>query len=65
MTDRWAVFSKYRIPWPELTPAFLASVLRWLMLAVAIAGVVWWVRVMRQGKARKDAPSEAEVADRV
>jgi hypothetical protein len=69
MSERWGVLSKYRIQWPELTPAFLASVLRWLMVLVAIAGVAWWVRVVRQGKlrkdARKDAGTAAEVVDRV
>jgi hypothetical protein len=27
---------------PDLTPAFFADVLRWLMLVVAVAGV-WWL----------------------
>jgi hypothetical protein len=57
--------SKYRIQLPEMTPAFLASVLRWLMVTVAIAGVVWWVSVVRQGKARKDEASAAEVVDHI
>jgi hypothetical protein len=65
MAERWGVLSKYHIPLPEMTPAFLASVLRWLMVAVAIAGVVWWVRVVRQGKARKAAGGAAEAVDRV
>jgi TRAP-type C4-dicarboxylate transport system permease small subunit len=68
MTDRWGVLSKYRIQLPEVTPAFLASVLRWMMAAVAIAGVWWLVRVVRhgrQGKARKDEGRAAEVVDRV
>jgi hypothetical protein len=56
MTDRWGVLSKYRLQWPELTPALLASALRWLMLVVAIAGVMWWVRVVRRGRAQKSAP---------
>jgi hypothetical protein len=55
MTDRWGVLSKYRLQWPELTPALLASALRWLMLVVAIAGVMWWVRVVRRGRAQKSA----------
>jgi hypothetical protein len=69
MSERWGVLSKYRIQLPEMTPALLVSVLRWMMVVVAIAGVVWWVRVVRQGRARKDALKDAgdaaEVADRV
>jgi hypothetical protein len=69
MSERWGVLSKYTIQLPEMTPALLVSVLRWMMVVVAIAGVVWWVRVVRQGRARKDALKDAgdaaEVADRV
>jgi HupE / UreJ protein len=43
MTERGAQLAQFRFTWPELTSAFLASALRWLMLAVAVAGVYWFV----------------------
>ena len=48
MLDRWAVLSKYRLEWPALTPALLVSALRWAMVVVALAGVIWLVRTIRR-----------------
>ena len=42
LTDRVSQLWKYQFTLPELTPAFFADVLRWLMLVVAVAGV-WWL----------------------
>jgi HupE/UreJ protein len=42
LTTRVGQLWKYQFVWPEMTPAFFADVLRWLMLAVAVAGV-WWL----------------------
>jgi hypothetical protein len=53
MQDRWGVLNRYHVPWPELTPAFLASLLRWLMVVVALAGLGWWIRVIRRGRAER------------
>ena len=35
--------SQYRAQWPPWNATFVAGILRYLMLAVFVAGVVWWV----------------------
>ena len=42
LTTRVGQLWKYQFTMPELTPAFFADVLRWLMLVVAVGGV-WWL----------------------
>jgi len=46
MIDRANRLSQYRVEWPALTPALLASVLRWLMAPVLLAALFcfarWW-----------------------
>jgi hypothetical protein len=42
LTARTGQLWKYQFTLPELTPAFFADVLRWLMLIVAVGGV-WWL----------------------
>jgi hypothetical protein len=42
LTTRVSQLWRYQFTMPELTPAFFADVLRWLMLMVAVAGV-WWL----------------------
>jgi HupE / UreJ protein len=42
LTTRVSQLWRYQFVWPELTPAFFAGVLRWMMLVVAVAGV-WWI----------------------
>ncbi len=39
MIDRFGVLRQF--PWPELTPADLASGIRWLMALIAVVGVAW------------------------
>lgn len=41
MIDRWSQLQKFPLQWPDLTPAFLVSVMRWAMVAVAFAGILW------------------------
>src|SRR5262245_7928836 len=41
MTDRFALLRRYPFEWPVLDAAFFALALRWLMLAVAVAGAAW------------------------
>ena len=43
MIERWGVLSQFHFQWPELTDAFLASAMRWLMLVIALAGLAWFV----------------------
>jgi hypothetical protein len=42
LTARASQLWRYQFTRPDLTPAFFADVLRWLMLVVAVAGV-WWL----------------------
>src|SRR5262249_45014901 len=42
LTVRVGQLWKYQFTMPDLTPAFFADVLRWLMLVVAVAGA-WWL----------------------
>jgi len=57
MLERWDRLSKYRVPWPEWSVEFAASVLRYLTLAVFLAGVAWWASVWRKRRrAEKEEP---------
>jgi HupE/UreJ protein len=42
LTTRISQLWRYQFTMPEITPAFFADVLRWLMLVVAVGGV-WWL----------------------
>jgi hypothetical protein len=60
MIERWDRLRQFRLPWPALDAAVLASGTRWLMLAVVAAGLVWlWRGVLRPGIRRRIA-KEAE-----
>lgn len=54
LQDRWNVLTKFRFEWPAMTPAFFANLLRWLAVAVAIAGVIWWIRTSRKPAAARE-----------
>jgi HupE/UreJ protein len=45
MIERGERLAQYSFTWPELTPAFLASVMRWLMLSLIVSAVVWAIRL--------------------
>jgi hypothetical protein len=51
MADRYAVLRQFRFEWPVIDAAFLASLMRWAMLAV-IAGALYWLvfGVLRAGR---------------
>ncbi len=59
MEDRWGILSQYRIEWPVLDAALLASVLRWLMALVFLAGVLWLIALALRRMERK--PEEQAV----
>ena len=44
MTERAGRLNQYHFQWPAITPALVASVLRWLMAAVFLAGLYWLIR---------------------
>jgi HupE/UreJ protein len=60
MADRWERLRHFRFPWPALDAALLASVTRWLMLAVAVAGLVWLWRAVLAPGVRRRVPKEVE-----
>jgi hypothetical protein len=61
--ERWAVLRQFRFPWPAWNAAFLASALRWLMLAVVVAGLAWLVFGVLLGPTRRRAEGAATGAD--
>jgi hypothetical protein len=58
MADRWERLRQFRFPSPPLDAAGLASAVRWLMLAVAVAALVWLWRAVGAPGARR--PKEVE-----
>ena len=63
MLDRGAVLSRFNFQWPVMDAAFLASLMRWLMAAVALAGLVWLVTVLGRLRASRNAEAKAEGTD--
>jgi hypothetical protein len=41
--DRADRLSQYHVQWPEWNAAFAAGVVRWLMVAVSLSGIGWWL----------------------
>lgn len=52
-SDRGFRLWQYQFTWPELTPALLADVVRWLMIAVALAGAAWLISTMAKARSQK------------
>ncbi len=48
MLERGDRLSQYRFQWPEFNAAFAASVARYLMVAVLLAGMGWWATVAQK-----------------
>jgi len=46
MLERWDRLRQFRFAWPDLTAAFLAGAMRWLMAALILAGLVWLVSAL-------------------
>ncbi len=63
MIDRGEVLSRFRFQWPVIDAAFLASLLRWLMAVVALAGLMWLVTVLGRLRAARNAEAKAEGTD--
>jgi HupE/UreJ protein len=61
MLDRGALLSRYQFQWPVFDAAFFALSIRWLMLAVGVAGVAWLVFVVL-GR-RREARALTEVTE--
>ena len=50
MIERGERLMQIPLAWPELTPAFLASAMRWLMLALIAAAVAWAIRLASRSR---------------
>lgn len=57
MTDRFATFWQYDLTPPEFTPALAAELLRYAMVLVALAGVLWGISVLTKGQDDAEATS--------
>ena len=54
MTDRYNTFRQYDLSMPDFTPAFVAELLRYAMVFVALAGVLWLISVLSKKGATAD-----------
>jgi hypothetical protein len=66
MTERGGLLAQYRLGWPVFDLAFLDVLLRWAMLAVAMAGVMWLILTLFANGLRPAAPkpeAKAGVSD--
>ena len=50
MIDRWGVLRQFPFPRPVVNAAFLATAMRWAMVVVALAGLVWLVSLLLKEK---------------
>jgi hypothetical protein len=53
-TERFAAFRQYDLSIPEITPAFVAELLRYAMAIVALAGVLWVISLFVEREQRMD-----------
>ena len=60
MIDRWAVLRQFPVTLPVINAAFLVSAMRWAMVLVALAGLVWLVSLMVKRRSNKAAPVNVE-----
>ena len=62
MIDRGNVLRQYRFTWPVLTATFLASAVRWTMVGVILAAILWLVLgVLRHRVERSQEEKTARV----
>ena len=62
MVERWSLLRQYQFHWPAVGAALLATMMQWLMLAVAIAGVVWLAfTLLRHRTERREERKAARV----
>ncbi len=63
MLDRWSNLRQFPFQWPVWDAAFLATAMRWAMVGVALAGMVWLVSLGLRNRAgkRSNKPEPANV----
>ena len=62
MTERWDRLRQFRLQWPDFNAALLASLMRWLMVIVILAGAVWLVSTLLRGRSQRRTERESETA---
>lgn len=60
MTERWDKLRQFPFPWPAMTAASLAILMRWLMAALILGGLLWLVSGLMRQREQRRAQSEAE-----
>jgi hypothetical protein len=57
MVDRWGVLRQFPLSFPVLNAAFWAVAMRWTMVLVALAGLVWLVSLVLKKRSNKSEPA--------
>ena len=63
MIDRGQVLARFRFQLPVIDAAFLASLMRWLMAAVALGGLLWLISVLGRLRAARNGDAKVEGTD--
>ena len=53
MLERGERLSQFRFEWPVITVALLATAMRWMMIIVILAGLVWLVYTLARNRAER------------
>ena len=61
MIERAQLLWKYQFEWPGLTLAFFVSAMRWMMVMVAAAGIVWLVKLLTKQQKSEVGSLKSEV----
>jgi hypothetical protein len=62
MLDRWDRLRQFRFQWPEFSAAFLLTIVRWTMAALALFLLVWWASTLLARRASEhDGRGKARV----
>jgi len=59
MMERGERLRQFQFQWPALTAALLVSILRWLMLLVVLAGLIWFVSALLRQRNQRRTSGEA------
>jgi hypothetical protein len=65
LVDRWGRLRQFPVTLPVLNAAFWASAMRWAMVLVALAGLIWLVSLLLRSRAgkRSNKPEPVNVGD--
>ncbi len=62
MLERYDVLSRYRFEWPAITPLFLAAAMRWMIVVILMAALLWLLFGNFRDKMSRDAFSRMYLA---